>query len=174
MAASLAGVAGLVARHPPPQTQTAEDGYRLWLRYAPPGEAATEEYRRTIRQIVVQGTSSTAQAIRNELTTAFSNILGEPITSAQEKFGRGALIVGTSANSPAIQGLRWQSDLDKLGPEGYVIRNAVVAGNPVLAVASQGEIGALYGAFHVLGSCRSAPHSSVCRSRSDHGCSSGC
>ncbi len=150
MAASLAGVAGLVARHPPPQTQTAEDGYRLWLRYAPPGEAATEEYRRTIRQIVVQGKSSTAQAIRNELTTAFSNILGEPITSAQEKFGRGALIVGTPANSPAIQGLRWQSDLDKLGPEGYVIRNAVVAGNPVLAVASQGEIGALYGAFHVL------------------------
>ena len=88
--------------------------------------------------------------IRQELTAALSNMLGGPVPAVEQGLTRGALVVGTPANSPAIQGLRWQADLAKLGPEGYVIRNAIVAGQPVLAVASEGEIGALYGAYHFL------------------------
>ncbi len=106
--------------------------------------------RRALRQIVVQGTSSTSHVIRQELTAALSSMLGGPPPPVQQGLTRGALVVGTPANSPAIQGLRWQSDLAKLGAEGYVIRSAIVAGQPVLAVASEGEIGALYGAFHFL------------------------
>ena len=34
----------------------AENGYKLWLRYAPPGDAVVA-YRRAIRQVVVEGTS---------------------------------------------------------------------------------------------------------------------
>ena len=150
MATSLAGVAGLVARHPPPQTQGAEDGYRLWLRYASPGEAASERYRRAIRQIVVQGKSGTAEVIRKELTLAFSTMLGEQVPLAGDRFGSGAVIVGTPTNSPIVQRLRWQTDLARVGPEGYLIRTVRLSGQPVFAIASEGEIGALYGAFHFL------------------------
>ena len=150
MATSLASVAGLVARHSPFQAQTAEDGYRLWLRYASPGQAASARYRRAIRQIVVQGKSDTAEAIRRELTSAFSTMLGEQVPIASDRFGSGAVIVGTPTNSPAIQRLRWQTDLARVGPEGYLIRTARIAGQPVFGVASEGEIGALYGAFHFL------------------------
>ncbi len=37
-----------------------EDGYRLWLRYAPLGAAAAAPYRALIRQVVVEGDSPTA------------------------------------------------------------------------------------------------------------------
>ena len=146
---SLAGVAGLVARVSPSQTRTPEDGYRLWLRYTPPGEAA-EQYRRAISQIVVQGQSRTAQVTREELVSAVASLLEKPIPADTQGLRRGAVVVGTPANSPLIESLRWQTDLVKLGPEGYVIRTGIVAGEPVLAVASEGEIGALYGAFHFL------------------------
>jgi alpha-glucuronidase len=148
--AGLAGVAGLAARMTSPQTLTPEDGYRLWLRYGSPGEAASLRYRRAIRQIVVQGKSDTAEAIRKELATALPTILGQEISAASQKIGRSALVVGTPTNSAAIQGLRWQKDLSRMGPEGYLIRPATVAGQPVLAIASDGEIGALYGTFHLL------------------------
>jgi alpha-glucuronidase len=150
MATSLASVAGLVARPSPFQGQTTEDGYRLWLRYASPGEAASARYRRAISQIVVQGKSGTAEAIRKELTSAFATILGEPVPLASDRFVSGAVIVGTPTNSPAVQRLRWETDLARAGPEGYVIRTARLTGQPVFAIASEGEIGALYGAFHFL------------------------
>ena len=44
-----------------------EDGYKLWLRFAPPGESATR-YRQALRQVVVEGDSPTMRIIRDELT----------------------------------------------------------------------------------------------------------
>jgi alpha-glucuronidase len=60
------------------------------------------------------------------------------------------VVVGTPASSAAIRGLGWSSDLKEAGPEGYVVRPAMVGNSPVVAIASEGEIGALYGAFHFL------------------------
>jgi alpha-glucuronidase len=62
----------------------------------------------------------------------------------------GALLVGTPENSPAIRGLGWDADLATAGREGFVIRPATAGGRHVLAVASAGELGALYGTFHLL------------------------
>ena len=62
----------------------------------------------------------------------------------------GALLVGTPASSPSIAGLGWQPRLKALGDEGYVIRSATVGGHRTIVIASQGEIGTLYGAFHFL------------------------
>jgi alpha-glucuronidase len=149
VATSLAGVAGLVAS-PRAQANDPEDGYSLWLRYASPGEAAAARYRQAVRQIVVQGTSRTSQATRQELTSGLSSILGAPVADVQQGWGPRTLIVGTPASSPAIRGLDWQSELAALGPEGFIIRRATAANQPVIAVASRGEIGALYGAFHFL------------------------
>jgi alpha-glucuronidase len=157
VAAGLAGVAGLCARPAlatDPRSEAiqpqlaSDDGYRLWLRYTSPGEPVTQ-YRRLTR-LIVEGDSPTARIIRKELTSATATILGSPIPMGQSGLADGALLIGTPGNSALIRALAWKADLAKLGPEGYVIRSARVANHPVIAIASDGEIGALYGAFHLL------------------------
>jgi alpha-glucuronidase len=154
--AGLAGVAGLYLprtlaqsrRDVSQQLPPAEDGYKLWLRYAAPG-AVADGYRRSLTHVIVQGTSQTAEIIRRELTTAVSALLGTTIRHASEVTA-GAVLVGTPDNSAAVRELGWQTDLAKAGREGYVLRNNTTNGRRMLVVASQGEIGALYGAFHLL------------------------
>lgn len=158
VAIGLAGVAGLCTpRVPAAHAQSPvdraslpdEDGYRLWLRYAPPGNAAAQ-YLQTVRQIVVEGQSPTAGIIRAELTSACSSMLRQSVPAAGDRISDGAIVVGTPANSPAIRGLGWKRDLAKAGPEGFVIRPARLGSRRVIAIASDGEIGALYGTFHFL------------------------
>ena len=156
--AGLAGAASLYAARTlgaadlwniPQQSPLAnEDGYRLWLRYVPlPGAPA---YRRSLGQLVIEGSSPTATVIRREMSAALSSMLGAALPDASDGLRDGAIVVGTPDNSPAIKGLGWQSELAKMGAEGYLIRPARVASRPVIAIASAGEIGALYGAFHFL------------------------
>jgi alpha-glucuronidase len=155
----LAGVAGLCATPgltpSPAETRAAqsppsdEDGYRLWLRYAPPGDAVAT-YRRMVQHVLVEGASPTADAIRAELSAALISMLGTPPPVAREALADESLVIGTPANSPAIRSLGWTPDLASAGPEGYVIRTAAIGSRRVIAVASEGEIGALYGMFHLL------------------------
>lgn len=154
----LAGVAGLYAPRglhaetAEPLVQAPlpdEDGYRLWLRYAPAGPTAAE-YRRRVRHVLVEGSSPTAGVIRDELGAALDSMLGSAPPIAREALADDAVVLGTPAGSPVIRGLDWAGDLAAAGPEGYVIRNATAAGHPVIAVASEGEIGVLYGMYHLL------------------------
>jgi alpha-glucuronidase len=126
-----------------------EDGYKLWLRYALPGDAAGQ-YRGLIRQILVEGDSATAQIIRQELSSGIAKMLGSTVPVVREGLQSEAVVVGTSANSKLISALGWEADLAKAGTEGFIIRSTTVANHPVIAIASEGEIGALYGAFHFL------------------------
>jgi alpha-glucuronidase len=49
-----------------------------------------------------------------------------------------------------VAGLGWDQDLAALGDEGYVIRSARMGGHAVTVIASRGEVGPLYGVFHLL------------------------
>ena len=60
------------------------------------------------------------------------------------------VLVGTPGHSPLVRDLSWNADLQAIGPEGYVIRSARIAQRPVTVIASDTEIGALYGTFHFL------------------------
>lgn len=126
-----------------------EDGYRLWLRYAPLGAGASA-YRALARQVVVEGQSPTARATRDELTTGLSSMLGASVPAVTSGLENGAIVAGTPGTSALIHGLNWGAELARLGAEGYVIRSARISNRPVIAVASAGEVGALYGAFHLL------------------------
>jgi alpha-glucuronidase len=152
VATSLAGIAGLSVSTQfgaiSAQGLPAEDGYKLWLRYAPPG-AAVGRYRDQVKRLVVEGDSATARIIRDEMSGALASMLGNPVAT-DGPAAAGDVVVGTPANSATIRGLGWKADLAKAGPEGYVIRRARVGNRQVVAVASDGEIGALYGAFHFL------------------------
>ena len=64
--------------------------------------------------------------------------------------GDTTLVVGTPSSSPLIARLGWSEDLARQGREGYVIRSTRVGTHSVTVIASQADVGALYGAFHFL------------------------
>jgi alpha-glucuronidase len=157
VAVGLAGTAGFCVGGAAANTNAAEpqprlpdeDGSKLWLRYAPPGDAA-KNYRRTVRQIQVDGSSATCGIIRDELRSAIAAMLGGAVPLSENGLPAGAVVAGTPENSAVVRDLNWTADLRAAGDEGYIIRSVRVARQPVTVIASNGEIGALYGAFHFL------------------------
>jgi alpha-glucuronidase len=133
-----------------PVSVLAEDGYRLWLRYDRLPEQSINAYRPRLASIVVPGTSATLDAIRTELLDGFSGLLGQPVPVAADADRDGAVVVGTPRSSQVIAGLAWGPRLAQLGPEGFLIRSVRLGGHAITVIASQAEIGALYGAFHYL------------------------
>jgi alpha-glucuronidase len=156
-ATTLAGAAGLClggfemrgfAAESPAQPLD-EDGYKLWLRYAPPGDVA-RNYRKTVRQIRVDGTSATAGIIRDELRSAISAMLGGVVPQNDNSLAEGTVIIGTPGNSATVRDLNWAADLRAVGDEGFIIRTTSISGHGITVVAANTDIGALYGSFHFL------------------------
>jgi alpha-glucuronidase len=128
----------------------AEDGYRLWLRYDPLPKEKVEVYRPRATSIIAPGDSATLEAIRGELTNGCSGLLGGSVPLAEKIERDGAIVVGTPKSSPLIAGLKWDRQLAALGPEGFRISSLKIGPHSVIVIASAGEVGALYGAFHFL------------------------
>jgi alpha-glucuronidase len=133
---------GLVAK--------AEDGYQLWLRYHRLPEGAVDSYRPRVTCVVVPGCSATLHAIRTELVDGFSGLLGQRVPATGKIDRDGAVLVGTPTTSPVIAGLNWGRELSDLGPEGFRLRSIKIGPFAATVIASEGEAGALYGAFHLL------------------------
>ncbi|MGA9773028.1 MAG: alpha-glucuronidase family glycosyl hydrolase [Blastocatellia bacterium] len=131
-------------------TAKAEDGYRLWLRYDRLPDQMRASYRSRITSITVPGKSATLDAIRTELANGCAGLLGRSVPVAKDARRDGALIAGTSKSLPLIAELKWERQLEELGPEGFIIRSVKLGRYRVTLIASQGETGALYGAFHFL------------------------
>src|SRR6266446_6909677 len=131
-------------------TTKAEDGYRLWLRYDPLPASVITSYRSVCRSIDVRGSSPTLNLIRAELAKGCMGLIGKSIPITDTVATNGVVLVGTIQTSAEIAGLRWNRELAELGPEGFIIRSARIRNHKVTVIASQGEVGALYGAFHFL------------------------
>ncbi|WP_310152958.1 alpha-glucuronidase family glycosyl hydrolase [Luteimonas sp. 3794] len=125
----------------------AEDGYDLWLRYAAP-DTASATASPVITQLVAVTGSPVQAATQRELQRGLHALSDAAPAYAKTVTRAGALLVGTPASSPQIA--RLGLDLDGLGSEGYRIRSAVVDGHATTVVAANEDVGALYGAFHVL------------------------
>ncbi len=154
---SLAGSAGLCVggyatrgrAAQSPATLPDEDGYKLWLRYASPGDAAGD-YRKVVRQIRAEGTSPTSGLIRDELRAAVSVMLGAAIPLNEKDLVAGTVIVGTPGNSTLIRDWRGASGLGAVGDEGFIIHSTRIGNVPVTVIAANKDIGALYGGFDLL------------------------
>lgn len=131
-----------------PILAVAEDGYRLWLRYEPLPAPSRQEWQVKVRVIVAPGSSATMEAIRVELTAGCSGLLGAPVPNADTIDRDGAVLVGTPKTSSLVAGLKL--NLVSLANGGFVIRTLKINGRPVTVIASETEVGALYGAFGFL------------------------
>jgi alpha-glucuronidase len=121
----------------------AETGYDLWLRYRPIENAQLrDEYRRAITHIVATERSPTVDAAVAELRRGLSGLLGVDVPVHGRARGPGALIVGKRSIGGRPPG--------SAGPEGYVISSTGAGRHPATAIAADGDVGVLYGAFHLL------------------------
>lgn len=127
-------------------TAHAEDGYDLWLRYAPAGTETGTTAR--ISQLVSPAATPVQTAAQRELLRGLAGVAGTAPAQADRVNRAGALLVGTPASSPQIAALGL--DLEGLGEEGYRIRSVNVGGHATTVVAANSDIGALYGSFHLL------------------------
>ena len=130
----------------------AETGYDLWLRYTPLGDTSrAEASRRHAASIVADGPRSPiVRTAIAELTRGLDGLLRTKAAVVDRIAGDGAIVIGSARSSRLIASLGWTATLDRLGPDGYVLRSATVNGRRVTAIASAGDAGVLYGAFHLL------------------------
>ncbi|HEX2906560.1 MAG TPA: alpha-glucuronidase family glycosyl hydrolase, partial [Phototrophicaceae bacterium] len=132
-------------------TRPNEDGYELWLRYAPIANPdLLHTYRAAITHLVCEGASPTLLAARAELCLALERLLGRPLPSTEPVTAGSALVVGTPHSSRVVAALNLQAALTPVGNEGYIIRNISAAGQPEIVIAANTDIGVLYGTFHFL------------------------
>jgi alpha-glucuronidase len=127
----------------------AEDGYDLWLRYRPLEGEWLATYRAAATEIVQpRKPSPTLQTASAELTRGLGGLLRMALPVVARPTKAGSIILGTPRSSPLIAGLHL--DLERLGPEGYVIRSLTYEGHPATLIAASGDVGVLYGTFHFL------------------------
>ena len=130
--------------------------YDLWLHYGLVSDPnRLVQYWQRATQVVVEGKSATLDATRTELTTGLSGLLGRTIRGANKVNRDGAILAGTPVSSPAIAALvrstpRLARALERAGAEGYVIQTTRAGGKHAIVIAANRDVGALYGAFHLL------------------------
>ena len=128
----------------------AEDGYKLWLRYTRVDARLLESYAPTVRALVARDESPAERVVADELARGLAQLLGREVERSPTAATDGAVVVGTPARSSVVRGLGWEAQLSAAGPEGYLIRSTRLAGRNVTVIASAGDAGLLYGAFHFL------------------------
>ncbi len=122
----------------------AEDGYDLWLRYRPVEPAWAQRYRPLATEIVAPGESSIHKAAVGELDRGLKGLLGKAPPHVKRVDRDGAILIGLTDVSPVTDGV------DRLGPEGYLIRDVIVNGHHATLIAGASDKGALYGVFAFL------------------------
>lgn len=128
-----------------------EDGYELWLRYRPVSDASLRrDYRAAISYLVMEGTSPTQRAARDELTTGLRGLLGTAVPLEHTVARDGAVVAGTPATSPLVASVPIAGELARVGDEGYVLRVARIGGKRAIVIAANRDAGVLYGAFALL------------------------
>jgi alpha-glucuronidase len=129
-----------------PAHAAAETGYDLWLRYRPVEAVWKERYAGRVTHYTVAA-RPTVIAAANELRRGVEGMLGYDPVWRETVMGDGAVVLGTGA-SPLIAPLKLP--LARLGPEGYLIRSATIAGKRVTVIAGNTDVGVLYGVFRFL------------------------
>lgn len=129
-------------------TVRAEDGYALWMRYAPLKPALAADYRTHLAEVVAPDQTPTQRAAREELERGLTGLTGSAPRMHVAAAVDASLVIGTPQSSTLIAPLR--QELGALGDEGYLLRQTRINGRDVVLVAAPRDIGVLYGVFHLL------------------------
>src|SRR5215469_5234613 len=127
----------------------AEDGYRLWLRYDKIDDAALlKEYKNNISGIQFVSNSPTLSVAKQELLNDLSGLLDKKFTD-QKKIADKFIVAGTPLTSTTIKTFLSSGNFD-LGKEGFAISTKNIDGKNLILIASNSDVGVLYGVFEFL------------------------
>lgn len=141
----LAGMLALIACV---STVRAEDGYGLWMRYPPADASKAEAYRAMLVDVVAPERTPTQRATRDALQRGLTGLLGTAPRFRVAPADGAALVLGTPTSSPWLAPFR--QELKDIGDEGYLLRRTLLDGRDAVVIAARGDIGVMYGAFHLL------------------------
>lgn len=128
---------------------SAEDGYRLWLRYDKiDNPSLRNNYQSQISGILVQGSSPTLSAAKEELENGLTGLLGNKI-AILSNLQDYTVIAGTLSGSSIITSLHL-SESAQLNDEGFAILTKNIAGKNCIIITAKTDVGVLYGSFHFL------------------------
>lgn len=130
-----------------PFSVSADDGYRVWLRYERVKDPKLlQEYSGHIQLIASETGSPAMKAAQEELKEGLSSLLNKNISIQSSPGQNGTILIGTPNNNKTIASLHLESVLKPLGEEGFLIREIK---NGIVITANT-DIGVLYGTFHFL------------------------
>lgn len=124
----------------------AEDGYDLWLGYAPL-DSRSQALNAVTAIVAPQPRSATMSAAIDELSRGLDGLLGErPRVTARVEDG--AIVLANRETLSEIGTL--DLPLDDLGSDGFIVRGATIGTDAVTIVAANTDAGRLYGVFALL------------------------
>jgi len=126
----------------------ADDGYDLWLRYRPLDPGVRDRAAAQAACIVApKAQTPVVVAALTELQRGLSGLLRRNVPLA-DRLCAGGIVLGTPGSQPLLDG--FDLPLDKLGPEGFLLRSLPLGGVTVTVIAANSDAGLLYGAFALL------------------------
>ena len=128
----------------------AETGYDLWLRYRPMEDAPLRDtYRQILSRVRLPAGSAQEGVIRAELERAAQGMLGVTPQFVREGDADVTLLISAghaSTRPPEITA----AALERIGAEGFALRQTERGGRPLCIIAANSGAGALYGTFRLL------------------------
>ncbi len=132
----------------PAAPSQAEDGYDLWLRYAPleaPSQAQIAAYASSI--VAPLSRSPASIAAITELQRGLKQLAGVPVPVCDAAI-IGSIIIGTPESSALVREL--DLPFDDIGDEGFILRSVSVNDRPATVIAARTDAGLVYGTFAFL------------------------
>ncbi len=128
----------------------ADDGYRLWLKYDQVSNPQLlKNYQKSIHGWMVTDTSPTITAAKSELKNGLNGLFGKSVPE-MDQLKKSTVLAGTYKNTSIIAELKLESELAKLGDEGFLIRSVILDKKNTIVITANEDIGVLYGVFHFL------------------------
>ena len=125
-----------------------EDGYDLWLRYAPVENVNLQKtYRSQVKSIAFNAKTPTLEAAKSELKTGLSKMLGINPSFTDNLKSDGSLMIGLSNACETIKNNTDEQELMTIGNEGFILRETM---ENQLMITANTDIGLLYGVFRFL------------------------
>lgn len=129
---------------------SADDGYRLWLRYDKvTNNSLLQQYRNSISAIYLPGACPLLKTAKSELQLALPALLNKKINDAAATTDK-MVAAGTPNSLHLIRDHFRDTELAKLGEEGFIIRTIQSNKKNIIAIAANNEKGVLYGVYNFL------------------------
>ncbi|OCX54845.1 alpha-glucuronidase [Mucilaginibacter sp. PPCGB 2223] len=127
----------------------AENGYELWLRYAPVTDVALKaQYQKSVKNIYFPAGSDRLKVAHDELYRGLSSMIG--LSPAQKTISESELVIATIDKIGNLRKYVPDSIPAKIGTDGFLIKTITTSKKNTILLTANSDLGILYGVFNFL------------------------